>query len=58
MKERSGDECNGSVAKLAVMENKWASIIVSRLPKECILCLICSLLNTVTSYNPNGWGIP
>ncbi|EGF83527.1 hypothetical protein BATDEDRAFT_85070 [Batrachochytrium dendrobatidis JAM81] len=36
-------------------ENKWTNVVISKLEKKHALCLLCSLLNTITTYDPIGW---
>lgn len=37
------------------LHNKWAQFVVTQTEKQCVLALLCSLLNVVVKYNPQQW---
>ncbi|KAL2916809.1 hypothetical protein HK105_203588 [Polyrhizophydium stewartii] len=42
-------------SSLIATDNPWARIITTRLGKKPVLALLCSLINTIVSYDPIGW---
>ncbi|KAJ1340373.1 hypothetical protein BSLG_005015 [Batrachochytrium salamandrivorans] len=41
--------------KLFESENRWAIMLTSRLEKKPVLALLCSLINTISAYDPTNW---
>eukprot|EP00842_Homolaphlyctis_polyrhiza_P004614 jgi/Hompol1/5153/HPOL_001125-RA len=41
--------------KLLKFNNRWATILTTQLEKKAALALLCSLINTMATYDPVGW---